>query len=92
MEPQEGLAETFTENVPRLPEPFFAVTETWLDPLPSIRESDNSMVRLFPLPSCAALRVRTPDASTIVKVAVAVRFVESPWLSSTVFGLIDAEH
>lgn len=92
MEPHDGSVETFTENVPRLPAPFLVVTEMVVDPLPSILTSDNAVTRLFPLPSCAALIVRTPLPPEIVNVAVPVWFVELLWLKVRVLGLIDAEH
>ena len=72
MEPHVGAADTFTENCPRFPAPFLEVTEIWLDPLPSILANDSAITRLFPLPSCAALIMRAPDAPDIVKVAVPV--------------------
>jgi hypothetical protein len=57
-EPQDGDAETWTTNVPRLPAPFFAVTVITADPWPpSIRVGDTEIVILFPFPTCDALMV-----------------------------------
>ena len=72
-EPHDGSADTFTENVPRLPAPFLAVTEMVLEPLPSILDSDSPITILLPLPSCAAVMMRAPGPpADIVKIAVAV--------------------
>ena len=76
-EPQAGVAATLTMNVPRLPAPFFVVTEMTLEPLPSILTSDIPSTRLFPFPAIEAAMVRTPVAFCIVKVAVPVCLVES---------------
>jgi hypothetical protein len=93
VEPQVGSADTFTENVPRLPAPFLAVTEIVLEPLPSILTSDSPITKLFPLPSCTAPMVRAPGPpAAIVKIAVPVFCVESLWLIIIVLGLIDATH
>jgi len=66
-----------TTNVPRLPAPFFVVTEIILDPLPSILTSDRPRTRLLPFPAVVALIVRTPVAFVIVNTAVPV------WVSAS---------
>ena len=72
--PQAGSVTTFTVNEPRLPAPFFVVTEMMLEPLPSILTSDIPMIKLFPFPAWEALSVRTPVAFDNVKIAVPVWF------------------
>jgi hypothetical protein len=57
-------------NTPRLPPPFFVVTVSTLEPLPSIRSSESAKVKLFPFPDCLALMILTPVAFVIVNVAV----------------------
>ena len=92
VEPHDGLAETAMIKTPRLPPPRLVVTEITLDPFPSIRCSDTPMTKLFPLPVCVALIVRTPVAFVIVNVAVPVCLSVLLWLNSRWFGLMDEEH
>jgi len=81
-----------TTNTPRLPAPFFVVTESTVEPFPSILCCDNPRTRLFPFPARLELMMRTPVAFVIVKVAVPVCLEASLWLSESELGLIVAAH
>lgn len=79
-------------NTPRLPAPFFVVTEMMLVPLPSILCSESPTFKLFPFPASEALMVRVPDGLETVNVAVPVVFETSLWLNERLLGLIVVEH
>ena len=81
-----------TRNVPRLPEPFFVVMLRTLDPLPSIRDNDSAITRLFPFPTWDALMVRTPVAFVSVSVDVPVLLELTLWLNVNELGLSVATH
>lgn len=83
---------TRTLNTPRLPDPFFVVTEMMLEPLPSILTSETPNNRLAPPPCSLALIRRTPVPFATVNTAVPVFWVMLLWLKIRDEGISVVEH